>query len=250
MIKLLFSTALALGTCGAFAQSTPAPAPEWKVLHEQSIALFQKGDLEAASATGEKALEAATKALGPEHLRVATMQSNLAALYRMEKKYAQAEPLYLKALSTREKALGPEDLTVAITLANLAALHDAQDHYEQAGELYRRALAIREKANGPDHVDTIAVVNSLGELYLAEHRYEKAEPLLQRVYLARTRANKPEDPELKAIKKDLWTLYVSRGDYGQATQYAQEGDRTPSEEERRRLLGKMPSAKGTIATGR
>lgn len=249
MKKIVLAVALALTACGALAQSNPAPVPEWKALNDQAIALFQKGDVDAAAVTGAKALEAATAALGPDHLRVASMQNNLAALYRMQKKYAEAEPLYLRSIATREKALGPDDPVVALTVANLAALHDAQDHFEQAEKLYLRALAIREKANGPDHLETAAVANSLGELYLAQRKYEKAEPLLQRAYVARAKALKPDDADLKKTKKDLWSLYASLGDNGRAEQYAQEGDITMSEDQKRKLMIPMPSAAGTIARG-
>jgi tetratricopeptide (TPR) repeat protein len=134
-------------------------------------------------------------------------------------------------------------------LSNLAALHDAQDHFEQAEALYKRALAVDDKALGPDHIESIAVAVSLAELYMAQRRYEKAEPLLARVYLVRSKSLKPDDPALKATKKDLWTLYVSTGQYGLAEQYAQEGDITPTEDQRRKLLIPVPSAKGTIARG-
>jgi tetratricopeptide (TPR) repeat protein len=244
-MKIGSATVLALLSCGVMAQSNPAPAPEWKVLNEQSIALFQRGDVDGAAIAAAKALDAASAALGADNLRVASMQNNLAALYRQQKRYAEAEPLYLRAIAIREKALGPEHPDVALTLNNLAALHDAQDHFEQAEQLYRRALAIRDKSLGPDHLDTAASANSLGELYLAQRRYEKAEPLLKRAYLAREKALKPEDADRKATMKDLWTLYVSLGNYGLAEQYAQEGDVTPSEDQRRKLAIPMPTAKGS-----
>src|SRR5580765_3346529 len=117
-MKTLFAMALALAACGAMAQANPAPVPEWKTLNDQAIALYQKGDVDGAAQVGAKALEAASIALGPDHLRVASMQNNLAAIYRIQKKYAEAEPLYLHALATREKALGPEDRLVGLTLSN------------------------------------------------------------------------------------------------------------------------------------
>jgi len=248
-MKLPALAAIIFVASTALAQPASAPPPQWKVLNDQAFALLQQGDTDGAAAAMAKALDAATAALGPDHARVATIENNLGALYRMQKKYAQAEPLYLHALASREKALGPEDPLVAVTLANLAALHDAQDHFEQAEQYYKRALAIREKALGAEHADTLALANSLAELYMEQRRYEKAEPLLQRVYAARARTLKPEDADLRKTKKELWTLYVSTGEYGRAGQYAQEGDVTPSEEDRRRLLGAVPSAKGTIATG-
>jgi tetratricopeptide (TPR) repeat protein len=48
------------------------------------------------------------KALGPEHPNVATSLNNLAALYKAQGRYAEAEPLYRRALEIWEKALGPE----------------------------------------------------------------------------------------------------------------------------------------------
>jgi len=134
-------------------------------------------------------------------------------------------------------------------VTNLAALHDAQDHFEQAEDLYRRALAIQDKRLGANHIETAAVANSLGELYLAQRRYEKAEPLLKRAYDVREKSLKPEDRDLKATKKDLWTLYMSTGQYALAEQYAQEGDVTPTEDQRRKLTIPMPSAKGNIMRG-
>ncbi len=42
----------------------------------------------------------------PEHPDVAQSLNNLAELYRVQGRYAEAEPLYQRALAIREKALG------------------------------------------------------------------------------------------------------------------------------------------------
>jgi tetratricopeptide (TPR) repeat protein len=219
-MKIILAMVLTVAACAAMAQSNPAPVPEWRALYDQSIALFQKGDNDGAARAAEKGLEAAKATLGPDDQHLASMQNNLAALYRMQKRYAEAEPLYVQAIAIREKALGPDDPAVALALNNLATLHDAQDHFEEAERLYKRVLAIREKTLGPDHLETAATANSLGELYLAWRRLDQAEPLLKRAHLVRERALPPDHPDRKATMKDLWTLYVSRGDYGAATQYA------------------------------
>ena len=62
-------------------------------------------------------------ALRPEHPYVAENLNHLAEQYRLQGRYAEAEPLYKRALSIREKALGPEHPQVATTLNNLAALY-------------------------------------------------------------------------------------------------------------------------------
>ena len=48
------------------------------------------------------------KALGPDHPEVATNLNNLAELYRVQGRYAEAEPLNRRSLAIREKAFGPE----------------------------------------------------------------------------------------------------------------------------------------------
>ena len=45
-----------------------------------------------------------------------TSLNNLAALYRAQGRYAEAEPLHQRALAIREKALGPEHPDVARSL--------------------------------------------------------------------------------------------------------------------------------------
>ncbi|HAA26653.1 MAG TPA: tetratricopeptide repeat-containing protein, partial [Cyanobacteria bacterium UBA8553] len=48
---------------------------------------------------------------------------NLAALYKVQGNYSQAEPLYQRSLAIWEKALGSEHPNVATSLNNLADLH-------------------------------------------------------------------------------------------------------------------------------
>lgn len=238
------SLVLAAAVCAC-----PALAQEWKVLSDEAIALYQKGDLAGAEAKAAKSLEVATAAVGPESPIVATRLNNLAVVYRAQKKYAEAEPLYLRALAIREKALGPNHAEVAVTLNNLAALHDAQDHFVEAEDLYKRSLAIREKTLGRDHLETAASLNSLAELYMVQRKYERAEPLLERAYEIRKKLGE-KDPDRLATQRDLWTLYVSTERYALAEEYQPEGAMTPNEAQMRRRNSKIPSPKGFDPTVR
>jgi tetratricopeptide (TPR) repeat protein len=66
--------------------------------------------------------------------------NNLAALYREQGHYAEAEPLLKRALAIREKALGPDHPDVGEALSNLAALYDEQSRYADALPLVRRTI--------------------------------------------------------------------------------------------------------------
>jgi tetratricopeptide (TPR) repeat protein len=79
------------------------------------------------------------KSYGAEHPEVAIGLGNLAALYRDQGRYEQAEPPYQRALAIREKVLGAEHPDVATSLSNLAELLHAPN---RRSEVMRRALAI------------------------------------------------------------------------------------------------------------
>ena len=94
------------------------------------------------------------KLLGEEHPSVATSLNNLAALYRSQGRYEEAEPLYQQALAMTRKLLGEEHPSVATSLNNLAALYRSQGRYEEAEPLYQQALEIAEQVLGKNHPNT------------------------------------------------------------------------------------------------
>ncbi len=61
-------------------------------------------------------------AVGPNHPNVAGDLNNLAALYKNQGCYGDAEPLFKRSLGIMEKTLGPEHPNVALGLENYAAL--------------------------------------------------------------------------------------------------------------------------------
>ncbi len=114
------------------------------------IEAYQRGDYAEAEKQFRAALNEA-EGFGPQDPRLARSLNNLAELYRVQGRYAEAEPLHKRALAIREKALGPEHPDVAQSLNNLALLYPAQGKYAEAEPLHKRALAIWEKALGPEH---------------------------------------------------------------------------------------------------
>ena len=232
------------------APSLGAEPPDWQALSDQAIARYRAGDFAGAEAAATAALEAATAQYGPDHPAVATGLNNLAAVYRAEKKYAEAAPLYERALALREKTLPPDHPDVAVSLNNLAVLYDAQDQFERAEPLYKRALASRERSLPPDHPDLAASLSNLGELYLAQRRFDRAEPLLVRAYDIRAKALDHKHPDFLRTQRDLWSLYMSTEKFALAEEYHPEGEVTPNESTRRRMGAAASSPKGNDPTVR
>jgi len=118
---------------------------EWKILNEEVLDLWKKGDYGRAVVVAKKALEIAKENTSPNHPDVATSLNNLANLYHDQGKFALAEPLYKRSLAIHEKALGPDHPHVATGLNNLAGLYRATDREAEAEKLEKRAAAIKAK---------------------------------------------------------------------------------------------------------
>ena len=90
--------------------------------------------------------------------------NNLAALYDIQGKYKQAEPLYIQALELRKQLLGENHPDTATSLNNLAQLYNNQGRYEQAEPLFIQAVKISERVLGANHPNTVLYHNNLEHL--------------------------------------------------------------------------------------
>ena len=99
--------------------------------------------------------------LGPNHLEVAHVLSNLGMLYDDLGRYAEARPIYERVVAIREATLGSSHPDVANILINLASLYHHQGRYAEAVPLYRRSLDIRRAELGPEHSDTSLALENL-----------------------------------------------------------------------------------------
>lgn len=82
--------------------SAQGSGTEWKTLCQEVMSLYQNGQYDRAVVVAKKALEVAEKNVGLNHPDVSTSLNNLAALYKAQGQYAQAEPLYKRSLNPGE----------------------------------------------------------------------------------------------------------------------------------------------------
>ncbi|HSF23784.1 MAG TPA: CHAT domain-containing protein, partial [Blastocatellia bacterium] len=177
---------------------------------------YARGDYAKAEPLYQRALAIYEKALGPNHMLVATALNNLATVYKDKGDYAKAEPLFQRVLVINEKALGPDHAGVGTSLNNLALLYYVKGDYAKAEPLYQRALAIREKELGPDHANVASSLNNLAVLYNTRGDYAKAEPLFQRALAIGEKALGPGHPSIARFLNNLATLYQAEGDFERA----------------------------------
>ncbi len=165
---------LALWPAHPFAQTG-----QWEKYMAAADAAYQTGNFAEAEKQFGAALKEAVR-FGPKDTRLATSLNNLAFIYKVQGKYADAEPLYERSLAIVEETLGLGHPRLATSLDNLAGLHHEQGNYAEAEPLYKRSMAVREKALGPGHPDVAQSLNNLAELYYEQGRYAEAEPLYKR----------------------------------------------------------------------
>ncbi len=129
-----------------FAVPWPSPGFSQSTSWEQYTAAGTRAYQQGQYAEGEKLFLAALKeaeGFGQQDPRLAASLNNLAGLYRAQRKYAAAEPLYKRSLAIREKALGPDHPNVATSLEYIAVLYQKTGREKAAEKLEKRAAAIR-----------------------------------------------------------------------------------------------------------
>src|SRR6185295_2128189 len=95
----------------------------------------------------ERALAIRERALGADHVDIATSLSNLATARAAAGDLTGARPLLERGLSIWERTLGEDHLDVASGLNALAALLDALGDASRARQLYERARRIYLRAS-------------------------------------------------------------------------------------------------------
>lgn len=93
--------------------------------------------------------------LGEEHPDLAYSLNNLALLYKWQKRYSEAEPLFQQVLLLIKRVLGEEHPHFATSLNNLAGLYLLQGRYSEAKPLFQQALLIFERTLGENHISTL-----------------------------------------------------------------------------------------------
>lgn len=98
----------------------------------------------------------------------------MAANYREQNRYADAEPLYRRCITIREKVLGQDNSDTAACIAGLADLYRGQDRYAEAEPLYKRAVIAEERAYGSDSTRVAGTLHNLALLYTSLNRHDDA----------------------------------------------------------------------------
>jgi len=83
------------------------------------------------------------------------MMNNLAGMYWRQKRWKEAEELYLQELEARKKVFGREHRDTLTCMENLAWTYRKQGLREQAKKLFLQVLEMRSRVLGPENPATL-----------------------------------------------------------------------------------------------
>jgi MYXO-CTERM domain-containing protein len=193
-----------------------AELAEAKELRAQAVKLHSEKNFAKAVPLLERALYLREKALGPNHLDVASVVSDLAELALEQGDVARAEPLYLRAIAIVEKQLGDTSSALSPLLTNLSIAKSVKKEYASAIPLAQRALAIREKAEGPEAASVARSLKHLSTLYAEAGDITRALPLMERYCAIVEKVLGPEHINITGSLVDLAQIHRRLRDFPKA----------------------------------
>ena len=136
--------------------------------------------LNVAETDMQNSLEHATKVLENNSSNYIKLQINQANILRLQKKYSEAEKLYLSAIAIKEKKLGAHP-DLAHLKRGLAGLYMEMGKTADVEKLLQSAFDIDKRKLGDSHPSTLSVMQDLGNFYRYTNNNPKSLELLKSV---------------------------------------------------------------------
>ncbi|THX68822.1 hypothetical protein D6D04_10470 [Aureobasidium pullulans] len=117
--------------------------------------------------------------------------ANLAATYRRQGRWKEAEELEVSVMEARKRVLGEGHPDTLTSMANLASTYWSQGRWEEAEELQVLVMEARKSVLGEGHPNTLTSMASLAYTLRSQRRVVMASVLLKRTINAALRFHGP-----------------------------------------------------------
>jgi len=197
-----------------------APPTNHLAGYDQKILdLVKGGNYEQALWVAEEALEYSKSNFGESHLETAKTMNNLAWIYDLLRRYADAERLYLQVIAIKRAACGDTAVELVATLENLKSLYLHLGRYSEAEKVLRELIKIVQSKIEPWYLREAVYLCELAEVYekladpaTAEVCYQQSAAFIE--------STMPLDhPNLGRVFARLADFYVRQGKYQRARFY-------------------------------
>ncbi len=178
----------------------------WTRYLDAGTAAYRKRDADEATRQFEFALREA-EGFGEQDPRLATTLAWVAEMYRLQRRFDEAEKLILRTIGIDEKFRGLDHPDLAMSLESLALLFHTQNRQREMEPVLKRAIAIYEKSLGPQHTRVASSLNNLAALYRSTGRLDEAEPLVSRALAIREKTLGMDHPDTVQSRNYLSLLH-------------------------------------------
>ena len=153
---------------------------QWRVYTDIARDLSGRGEHEEAGKYLRRALKEAVAGFGKDDPHVAAALNNLAELYRLQRRWDEAERLYTDAARALEKHYGPGHPAAATATHNLGGCKLARGDHAGAYKTYAAAAEKKAASLGVQHPDYAQTLFHMAEAKRAGGDHEACAVLLER----------------------------------------------------------------------
>lgn len=149
------------------------------------------------------ALESGASVYPRDSAEMATLQSNVAGIYKAIGDTDRAIPLYEQAVEAMTKSLGPSHPETLIVVSNLAGAFKYRGEDGRCYEILASILPTCDSVLGVDHPQTLRTRSNLGAVAGRLGRLDEAEQIDTECLEVQTRVLGPDHPDTLVTKVNL-----------------------------------------------
>jgi tetratricopeptide (TPR) repeat protein len=153
----------------------------WESINGKGLSAFHESNYAEAEQHFIKAVKLGKTFSSDDH-RLNFSLNQLAEIYRIQSKFAEAEQVLKQLLESYKIKFGPSHINVALTLNNLAANSRTQGKFEDAEILLKQALKIIENSLGAEHPIVGNLLEHYAHLLRQANRTTEAEEIEKRYH--------------------------------------------------------------------
>ena len=185
-----------------------------------NLTWFNKGEFHSADSLLNKALTIEKKINPDNHLRIANVNNDLAAMKHGRGLLVEAKSYYSEAISGYRK-LTETHANLAIILGNYAAVLLDMGEYDKAEKVQREALRMHREQAGEKSIDVALGLGRLGKIALEESDYSEADSLLNLSMEKASSIFGSTHPYIARLHLDLGRLAMHKQEFQKAKELMQ-----------------------------
>lgn len=156
---------------------------------------------------------------GVQSEELATLQNNIAEVYRPLGQYEEALNLHQSALATRDSLLDAQHPSIGDSYHNTANTLYNLGQFEEALKYHEKALAIRESSPDSQKYRLAYSYNNIALSYRGMKQYQKALDYHQKALAIRKEMLEEPHPDIAASYMDIGVIYRAMGQYEEALNF-------------------------------